>query len=60
MMDKRDLPPQSSGRPWTRDEEDRLYQELLALTLKFPGRSLAAVVTRIAYLQPLWGRRDTR
>ncbi len=44
-------PPFSSTDLWTDDEDERLRVELLALVLKFEGRSAPAVMSRIEHLK---------
>jgi hypothetical protein len=53
-------PTRSSGAPWTAEEDERLYQAVIALTAQFPGRSLAAVLTRIEFRSITWWRRGDR
>ena len=43
------LPPlESSGENWTPEEDQRLLEEMVEITLRHPGRSLASVLARIA------------
>lgn len=53
-------PIRSSGANWTPEEDDRLFEELKALTLKFEGRSIWAVLARIAVVKDYWWVRDKR
>lgn len=48
------LPIKSSGEPWTPPEDEQLYQELLEVAAKHPGRSLAAVLTRVEHNRLAW------
>jgi hypothetical protein len=52
-----DIPHLSSGERWTADEDERLYHAVVGLAARFPGRSLAAVLSRIALLQAAWWKR---
>lgn len=52
-----DLPRTSSGVLWTADEDERLYKAMCKLTVQLPGRSLSAILTRIASQAPIWWRR---
>jgi hypothetical protein len=53
-----EVPDRSSGALWTPEEDEHLYQAVHALTAQFPGRSIAAVLTRIARLAPIWRRQQ--
>lgn len=52
----KELPDKSSGARWSPEEDQRLYDAVKALTAQFTGRSLAAVVTRIALISPQWSK----
>jgi hypothetical protein len=52
------VPSRSSGAAWTEGEDERLYLAVIDLAAQFPGRSLAAVLTRIErHRAAWWGRR---
>lgn len=48
------IPKKSSGALWSVEEDERLQRAVLTMVERFPGRSLAAVVTRIAFCSPRW------
>ena len=62
------VPPFSSGKPWTDQDDNRLARELVKLIKQFPNRSAPAIMSRIDYLQgkhyhanwPLGGERPKR
>lgn len=58
-MSKTAIPTRSSGALWSPEDDARLHAAVLDLTAEFPGRSVAAVVTRIALLSPQWSRTST-
>lgn len=50
----------SSGKPWTKEEDDRLYEAMRALVQSFEGRSFAAVLSRLLKLAPRWWSQGKR
>lgn len=52
-----DLPKVSSGENWSEEEDERLYTEFELLVAKFPGRSFAAVMSRVNWLGGVWWNR---
>jgi hypothetical protein len=54
------IPPTSSGQPWEAEDDERLYAALLVLAEGFPGRSMAAVLSRIERNKVAYCRRLSR
>jgi hypothetical protein len=50
----RQPPTTSSGKVWTDEEDKRLYLALLDLVAQFEGRSMSAILSRIALLSAGW------